>query len=131
MNQEGGGLPGVVEKQSSKKRARAKSEEVSLQDWIESIKTSGEKTFPDDDPVWRYAKSLNLPEEFVALAWQAFKADYTKPGAKKYIDWRAHFLNAVKKNWFKLWWLSGATFELTTAGKQAQLEHEAEARVAA
>lgn len=112
------------------KKQRAKGDESTLQDWLETVKTKGEKAFPDDDPVWRYAKAVKLQDDFIALAWQSFKAAYTEPGAKKYIDWRKAFLNAIKGNWYKLWWLKDGAFELTTKGQQAQREHQAEAQAA-
>lgn len=96
---------------------------VDLKTWIEGVKASGEKAIPTSDPIWSYAEKIHLPGEFLHLAWVVFKEKYSKPGAKKYRDWRAVFRSAVKENWLKLWWLEGETYALTTTGKQAKLEH--------
>lgn len=73
--------------------------------------------------------STGLPDELVQMAWTAFKDRYTNSTnyrAKKYIDWRDVFLNAIKGNWLGLWFMRGDVYELTTVGKQAQREQAAE-----
>lgn len=61
----------------------------------------------------------------LVLAWFVFKNRYLDP-KKLQKDWRAHFRNAVKSNWFRLWFLGNdGTAGLTTAGMQAQREMEA------
>ena len=42
-------------------------------------------------------------------------------------DWRAHFRDAVRRNWFKLWWFPrDGECDLTTAGVQLKRERDAE-----
>jgi chorismate mutase len=100
---------------------------VGLSAWIEVAKASGEKLVPDGDPVFVYAESIGLPNEFLHLAWLEFKHQYQQPGAKRYIDWRAVFRKAVRGNWLKLWWLEGDKYALTTRGMQAQRAHQEKA----
>ena len=66
---------------------------------------------------------MSLPAEFVQLAWFEFGRIFGDGGVKesrRQKDWRKTFRNYVEKGYLKLWWLNGETFELTTAGKQAQ-----------
>ena len=76
-------------------------------------------------PVWDYCEGIGLPAEFVELAWLKFRDRYSSDAnfkAKRYADWRRAFLNAVRDNWFKLWYRDGQSFLLTTTGQQAELE---------
>ena len=86
---------------------------------------------PADDPVYAYAESVGLPDEFLLIAWHHFKALYAKDGAsasKRYTDWRAHFRNAVRGCWGNLWRvLPDGGYALTTAGQQAKRSIEAAA----
>lgn len=92
---------------------------IELRTFIEQCSARGEKVIPDDDPVFAFADSIDLPREFVALAWAWFKAAMV---GKRQRDWRAHFRNAVKGVWPKYWYHSDdGGWSLTTAGKQAQL----------
>lgn len=97
---------------------------VGLKDWIEAVRASGEKPIADDDPVIEYAEAVQLPSDFLRLAWLEFRHHYSQPEAKKYRDWRAVFRKAVRGNWLKLWWLDGEQYRLTTRGEQAKRAHE-------
>lgn len=104
------------------KAKREKLPELTFADWSERVKASGEKLISGAS-VWAYAKSINLPDEFVSLAWFKFKhryltdARYTK---KRYADWRQTFRNSVEGNWFDLWYVNrGGEFQLKTEGEQA------------
>ena len=99
-----------------------KKSDTTLAKFTEACKTSGEKPIPDDDPVFDYAEKVGIDHEMLACAWAEFKARYL-PTAKRQKDWRAHFRNAVRRNWYGLWFLKeGERARWTTAGEQARRE---------
>ena len=105
------------------KKAKASSE-ITFNAWREQIKATGEKAISDYQPVWDYAEKTGLPSEWINLAWITFKERYANDVGyqdKKYTDWRQVFLNAVKGNWFKLWFVKDGQFSLSTQGHQAEL----------
>lgn len=85
--------------------------------WVATIKISGEKPIPDNHAVITYADDAGIPQEYLAICWEHFKGRYTGD-PKKYIDWRKVFHNAVRENWFKLWWLDAGEYKLTSVGQQ-------------
>jgi len=110
-----------------KKVTRAKSKNLTLQEWLDS--------FEDDptlvaalDMVERYVKKIGLPIEFENLAWEAFCARYRHdPGykGKRYDEWPRVYRNALEGNWFKLWYTDDAgQYHLSQVGKQADLRFE-------
>lgn len=109
---------------------RSKREATTFVGWIDVLRSSGEKPISDYRALRQYMQTVGLPEDFVALAWERFKARYSEDPnykRKRYADWRATFLNAVKDNWFKLWYLDAEnSWQLTTVGKQADMEAAAE-----
>lgn len=91
-----------------------------------ACREQGEPCIPEDDAVHAYADRIGLPEEFVALAWRWFKARYADKRQAGIRGWRQTFRNAVEGNWPKFWFQAqGGEWQLTTAGKQAQLAAEA------
>ena len=100
---------------------------VSLKTFIENCKANGEPVISEYQALMNYAETVNLPPEMMQLAWDEFKVKYLPGGAnaaKKYRDWRMTFLNCVKGNWFKLWWIDNdGAYALTTTGKQAEMAH--------
>lgn len=125
--QQAGGLPPAGDASAA---PRKKREATTFPKWIESVRAAGEKPVADYLALRQYMQTVGLPEDFVGLAWQSFKDRYTtdeKGKRKRYADWRATFLNAVKGNWFKLWYLDAdSSWQLTTVGKQADLAAAAE-----
>lgn len=117
---------GVGETEAAEVPATGKAKgAITLKTYLADCEAEGVKPIPGDDAVFAYAEQVGLPTEFLAMAWQWFKAKYTAGSgkAKRYIDWRATFRNAVKDCWPKYWAIdqSGAYY-LTTQGKQAQRE---------
>lgn len=109
---------GAQARLSSSRRSR--SEEISIAQFLENCKASGEKAIPEDDPVMEYAEKVGITNEMLAVAWAEFKAAYL-PTSKRYKDWRQTFRNAVRRNWYKLWFLAeGQGAAWTTAGEQAR-----------
>lgn len=114
----------------SAQEPKPKRPAIGLKAWLSDLKARGEKPVPPDDPIFDYATRVKLPEEFLSLAWLAFKHRYTTQHPdKRYRDWRKVFRNAVEGNWAKLWWLDPAagTYGLTTVGQQAKRDHDARA----
>lgn len=110
---------------SVSKKRRSRSDEITFAEWLDQIRSSGQKAISDYLPVWDYAEKIGLPTEWVEIAWVKFRDRYLNdPGysAKKYVDWRRTFKNAIEANWFKLWYAKDGAFLLTTAGQQAELE---------
>ena len=102
---------------------------VGFKRFIADCQASGEKPIPPDDPVFKYAEDVGIPQHFLLLAWREFESRYSQKD-KRYKDWRAVFRNAVQGNWLKLWWISGENGEylLTSAGKQADKLHQVVSR---
>lgn len=93
---------------------------TTLKAFLESCKETGEKPFPEDDTIFDYAEKVGIDNEMMAIAWAEFKARLL-PTTKRQKDWRAHFRNAVRRNWYSLWFLKeGEAARWTTAGEQAR-----------
>ena len=101
----------------------AKPGPTSLKTWLDAVKAKGELPIAADDPVFAYAAEIDLPREFLQLAWREFRGRYGEPDAKRYRDWRAVFRKAVRGNWLKLWYLAEGHYQLTTVGQQAKRLH--------
>jgi DNA-binding MarR family transcriptional regulator len=109
--------PSVEPKPPKLAGKRKAAQPSTLPNWIASL--VNEDAIPSDDPIVREMDAAGIPILFQALYWQTFKADMTERG-KRQKDWRAHFRNAVRRNWYKLWYFDGqGQCRLTTAGEQA------------
>ena len=122
--------PYVVAKKpvKSPKAAPRVGQMVTFDVWCEQTRAKGEKLVSQWEPLKEYARSVQLPNDFIALAWEAFHARFTsdeKAKKKRYTNWRMTFLNYVKNNYLRLWAWSDRDncFVLTTAGQQADREH--------
>jgi hypothetical protein len=110
---QGGGVEAGREK---RKRGGA----LALETWLERCRVDGEKPVPANDPVFRYAETVGISEELIALCWREFKRRYG-PTGKTQADWRRKFRNAVEGNWFGLWFVpAGEPARLSSKGEQAQ-----------
>lgn len=100
------------------KPSRKKSEKT-FPEWAAEVKANGEKLIRDDDPIIDHTNNIGVPFEFLAVAWYAFKDQYTNDNLKKQKDWRQYFRNAIKGDWLKIWAFNqqGECY-LTTKGKQ-------------
>ncbi|MBH1873541.1 hypothetical protein I5W30_04740 [Stenotrophomonas maltophilia] len=108
------------------KGGRSKREKVTFNAFIENCRAAGERPIRTDDPIFDFAEDAGIPREFVALAWWEFAIKHRDSG-KLQKDWRAHFRDAVRRNWFKLWWCPPAGgCELTTSGVQVKRERDVE-----
>ena len=96
----------------------ARRSPIELRTWLDSL-PEDEDPIPGDDPIIAYAESVGIPHDWLVLAWQRFKADMIERKTKKR-DWRAHYRNAVRGNWYRLWWIRDGQSGLTTVGEQAR-----------
>lgn len=117
----------ITNNQSKTPRARKdKSGEITIDEFMSRCEESGTDPIPITDAVFTNAEKLGLPPEFLSLYWNKFLSKHSG-GKKKYTDWRQAFRNAVNDNWYKLWWIdTEGTYQLTTAGKQAQKLQESQ-----
>lgn len=114
-----------VKEQERSKRRREPKAEATFADWLAAVAAAGEDAIPDTDAVFAYADKVRLSRQHLGLAWEEMKSRYAENSETRYKDWRGTFRNAVKRNWFKLWYATDDGFALTTAGKQKQREVEA------
>jgi hypothetical protein len=111
------------------KPATPSGRKVTFATWCEAERAAGRSLIADWQPLQRYMQATALTDDLVMLAWQKFKDRYTHDpnnSGKRYIDWRAVFMNALQGNWYKLWHVRDGVYELTTVGQQAQREQAAE-----
>lgn len=124
--QQAGGLQPSPESSAA---PRKKREATTFVKWIESVRAAGEKPVADYQALLQYMKTVGLPEDFVGLAWSAFKKRYLndeKAKRKRYIEWRDVFLRAVKEDWFGYWYVDAEGIKLTKKGMLADMEAAAE-----
>lgn len=108
------------------KPGRKKRDKVTFAAFLDACQAGGESAIPKTDPIFTFAKDTGIPRDFLLLAWREFSAKHST-GRKLQADWRAHFRDAVRRNWFKLWWFPATgSCELTTAGVQLARERDAE-----
>lgn len=106
------------EKEKKKIPVSAKRTVIEIDAWLDSLGDS--EAVPSTDPIFDYAEKAGIPIGFLELSWKRFCEDMRDRGTKKK-DWRAHYRNAVKNNWFKLWWFDPTgECKLTTTGEQAR-----------
>lgn len=110
---------------AQQKKSRTKMSQDTLQAFLNRCEAVTVDPIPADDPVFQYGKDVGLTDEMIELCWFVFK-DRHLANKKQQKDWRMHFRNAVKFNWYKLWFIGNdGTTSLTTSGRQAQREMKA------
>jgi len=91
---------------------------IGITEWLTQL--GDQDAIPSDDTIFEYARKIGIPVEFLELSWQSF-VQAMRDGRVRKKDWRAHYRNAVRGNWYKLWWWSpDGSCRLTTTGVQAQ-----------
>ena len=104
----------------------SKRSPVALRTFITACKESGVKSIPEDDPVFNFADQAGIDDEWVRICWREFVARYADTG-KKYTDWRKTFRNAVRGNWFKIWYMDAeGKMMLTSQGRTLMTAHKGE-----
>lgn len=91
---------------------------VTLNAWLENLKLENEKPVPETDSIFDYAEDAGIPSDYLRITWVEFRAEFSDNGTRKK-DWRAHFRNFVRKNYYKLWWNDLGEYKLTSRGQQA------------
>lgn len=119
---------GKSEQPPAAKPKRERKERQSLKTFLERCKAAGETAVSGYKPLLEYVDTVGLPQEFVQLAWDVFKAEHLPNGTNErrlQSDWRRHFLNYVTKGYYRLWYADAAnnSYVLTTQGVQAQRAH--------
>lgn len=109
---------------------RPKSERIGYPAFVQACRDVGQHPIQADDPIFGFADDARIPREFIALAWRAFTAKH-RVGRKQQagvVGWRAHFRDAVRGNWAKLWYFpkDGDEAALTTVGIALIRERDAE-----
>jgi hypothetical protein len=96
--------------------------------WLDEIEARGEDAVPAADPIFEWASTAGIPDEFLALSWCVFRDDKIASG-KPQKDWRQTYRNYVKKGFLHLWYFEKASGEclLTTAGVHAHRQYNQEA----
>lgn len=109
---------------------REKKVEVTLSERIAYCAENGLDVIPADCAAMAYMADAGIPDEFVLLAWGAFRRKYCESQpSKRYADWALAFNNAIKGDWLKLWRYDERSqqYVLTNAGVQEQRVQAAEA----
>lgn len=113
------------------KPKRERKPRTTLRTFIDRCTEAGEKPISEYGPLLEYVEATGLPMEFVQLCWQEFKREFLPGGGKEarlQADWRRHFMNFVRKGYYRLWYAkTDGTYELTTVGMQAKRHCEREA----
>ncbi|MCY1196424.1 hypothetical protein D9M72_77670 [compost metagenome] len=109
------------------KPKRERKERCTLKTFIDRCRQAGETAISGYEPLRKYVDGVDLPMEFVQLAWDVFKSEHGPEGVherRMQVDWRRHFLNYVTKGYYRLWYANAeGQFALTTQGVQAQRLH--------
>jgi len=105
--------------------------EITFDQFLTECESTGELPIPEDDPVFEWSQTINLPQAVLFVGWEAFKRREwldAKKRPKKYRDWRAVFRNYCKNpDWLNVWSINkDGEYYLTAKGKQ--LESEIKAR---
>jgi hypothetical protein len=106
----------------SGKRSKSSQARTTFDAWLESLDEDVD-AIAADDPLFEYAETIGLPRDFLVLAWKVFSLDHENSPAQS-ADWPAVFRRHVRKDYFRLWFVRGDSFPLTTRGKQAAIEHD-------
>lgn len=117
----------ILQDDGNKLPISKKKSNVTLKTFLEECQQKQERPLANYQGLTEYCKKVNLDIELVGLAWAVFKDRFLNiTPNKKYADWRAAFLNYVKNDYLRLWYLDkDGNRQLTQAGQQAKQEHGA------
>lgn len=100
-----------------------KKQPIGIKQYIEQCKTKGVKPIPEEDKVFEYSESVNIPTEWLYLCWLEFVEKHLET-KKRQKNWPQAFRNCVRDNWYRFWWMSDEGMILTSQGKIAQTRHK-------
>lgn len=121
--------PAGGERPEPEKPKRERKPRIQLTTFIENCRQADEKPISGYGPLLEYVEATGLPMEFVQLAWEVFKREFMGDGSnasRLQADWRRHFLNYVRKGYYRLWYAKPSgedgrvVYSLSTQGLQAQ-----------
>ncbi len=114
-----------AEKEQSQQAAppvRKKKSDLTYQQFKDKCLAEGVKEMPADHPVFDYADKTGIDTDWLRIAYFEFTS---KDPSKKYKDWRLAFLNCVKGNWMRLWYVGqDGKPALTTQGILAMKNYQ-------
>lgn len=114
-----GGTPADVEKPKRKRRG---GEGQTMREYGEACAAADLPTIPNDSAVWAWAESVEVPTDFVWIAWLLFEDKYDA-NPKRYSSWPRAFLDHLKQGWIRAWrFTADGQCVLTDAGLQKQRE---------
>jgi hypothetical protein len=103
--------------------AKPKTSAVEFKTFLAACTDAGKPAIPEDDPIFAWADDAGIPLDFLGLAWAEFRRRYNG-SSKRYRDWRQVFRNAVRDNWFKLWFCNeNGQVCLSNQGRLIQKTH--------
>ncbi|MDP9991996.1 hypothetical protein J2W28_001024 [Variovorax boronicumulans] len=114
---------GVAPTASTLEPAKPKKNGTTLRTYLDQCKAEGRKPLPPDHFIRRYCRDAGISDEMLQVAWIEFRDRFATgvDKAKLQKDWPAHFANAVKGRWAKLWFTNDRSeVEWTATGLQAK-----------
>lgn len=95
-----------------------------LQQYIDASIDANQAPIPLTDPIFSWAKKMDISMDMVGCAWFVFKQRFIEDAPDhKQKDWKAHFRNAVRRNWYRLWYVQeNGNVVWTSYGNQIQKE---------
>lgn len=114
--------------ENTNKRSRKKSDELTMNDWLQKVADTGERAIPEKSAVFEFADKAKIPHEFIAIAWHDFKTEFrdNKP-TKRQANWRQTFYTYIKNDWLKIWYFdkNNNQYCLTNKGMMIKTTMEA------
>ncbi|NUA26125.1 replication protein [Cupriavidus basilensis] len=111
----------------TEKPKRERKPRIALRTFLDRCKADGVKPITSYASLMEYVDGIQLPGDFLALAWDVFCRAHLPGGAnaaRRQADWRQHFANYVEKGYYRLWVCKpDGSFELTATGQQAMQFH--------
>lgn len=92
--------------------------------WEKQCIADNRLMIPANHSIYDYAELQKLPVSYIEMTWFKFKQRYADSD-KKYIDWTRTFANAVKENYYGIWYDKDGHWVLTTKGIQLKNEMKA------
>jgi uncharacterized protein YdaU (DUF1376 family) len=102
---------------NKKQNSADKKSAITLKKYLEQCKTEGKPVLPKDSIVFKNAETLGIDQMWLRVCWLEFKSYYMDK-RKTYIDWIDTFNNAVKGNYYKIWFKDAdGNMVLTSQGR--------------
>lgn len=100
------------------RKQRTGKPEIGIQTYLTQCEEDGVHAIPSDDTIFEYAEEAAIPTDFISLCFDEFVERNTDSKTRKK-NWRQHFRNCVRSNWYKLWYFDAGECKLTSTGQQA------------